>query len=234
MKVVEVEIFPSFIPANRSDHPQQFSMNTNEYTEVVDQVFTWTLEDISKQVEKFRACKAVESAKFSINLPEQIIRKEFAFEAFLYQLEQAKLPVSIINVEVAEKAYLQYKNSVDSFLARIHELGVRIVIDQYGMEYESISRLIQNGIGAVKFDRCFATSIEHNRKLENLLKTRIHALQMKGIEVLVEGIQSKQHDSIFASMGVKKMQGDYIFKPEPPDKLLDDLNALANSKTIHN
>ena len=88
-------------------------------------------------------------------------------------------------VEVTESANPD-PDSVSSALLRLHALGIRLAVDDFGVGYSSLSRLLRTPVDAVKIDQSFIHGIgeKDGRTLVRAIVSMAHALRL---DVTAEG-----------------------------------------------
>ena len=81
---------------------------------------------------------------------------------------------------------------LDTFL-RIQELGVRIVFDDFGTGYASLSYLKKFPLDGLKIDRSFVLELLANPDDAAIVSSTIGLSKQLGLSVIAEGIENRRH-----------------------------------------
>ena len=104
-------------------------------------------------------------------------------------------------------------------LNELHALGVRLAVDDFGVGYSSLSSLKKLPISAIKIDRSF---IQHMAVDENdlfIVRSVIDLSHNLGVEVVGEGVETKEVSDMLGLLGCDYVQGYYRSAPTNPDKI---------------
>lgn len=146
----------------------------------------------------------------SLKLPEQLADL----------LNNNKLAAKRLTLEVTESALMgELVTSLD-ILTRLRLKGIRLSIDDFGTGYSSLSQLHRVPFTELKIDRSFVRNLSTDNEARAIIKTCIllgHELNMR---VVAEGVEHEVDFELLQQMGCDIVQGYYIARPMPTDKLL--------------
>lgn len=131
-----------------------------------------------------------------------------------------------ISLELTETAADIDPSIVDANVRRLHNLGIRFALDDYGTGYSNIKRVTSLPFDQVKLDKSFVDEIEDS-KMWIVMQDTISMLKEMGKEVLVEGVESEEIAQKFIELncdllqGCEFMQGFYFCKPLPEKAFID-------------
>ncbi len=116
---------------------------------------------------------------------------------------------------------------------RINDIAksYRVYIDDFGTGYANISYLKHLDIYGVKFDKSFVDNITTSPKDKSLLKGLLDISKSLGLEVVAEGVETKEQAILLKELGVDKVQGFYFYKPKPLKDILQFLELKDTSKS---
>jgi EAL domain-containing protein (putative c-di-GMP-specific phosphodiesterase class I) len=100
-------------------------------------------------------------------------------------------------------------------LNELTESGIRISLDDFGTGYSSLSYLKLLPIHKLKIDRSFIRDITENNNDKAIVATIISMAQHLNMDVIAEGIETKEQLDILMDNDCKKIQGYYYSKPLP-------------------
>ncbi|MDM9626979.1 EAL domain-containing protein [Rhizobium sp. S152] len=146
-------------------------------------------------------------------------------------LDETGLPPQRLELEVTEAAFMRDRNGVIATLMRLHKLGVRIVMDDFGTGFCSLSNLRALPFDKIKVDRSFTGVLEHDAAARSIVRAIIGLGHSLGIQVVTEGVETELQRQIVVEEGCGQMQGLLFGKPdiEPSVKLA----ARANFLSVH-
>jgi EAL domain-containing protein (putative c-di-GMP-specific phosphodiesterase class I) len=125
------------------------------------------------------------------------------------------LTPSLLELEVTEDILLLDEQRVlDTFL-RIQKLGVRIVFDDFGTGYASLSYLKKFPLDGLKIDRSFVLDLLADSDDAAIVSSTIGLSRQLGLSVIAEGIETRAAADLLASMGCEEGQGYFFGRPMP-------------------
>ncbi len=151
--------------------------------------------------------------------------------AYLLDLIAAyEVPAKYIKCEITESAYAEEGGKVNETVAQLQDAGFLVMMDDFGSGYSSLNTLRSMPIDVLKIDMKFLEmSVEEEQKGIGILESVVNMARQLGIPIIVEGVETQQHENLLQSMGCRYTQGYYYYKPMPIDKfeaLLSDERRL--------
>lgn len=145
-------------------------------------------------------------------------------------LEQTGLPADKLVLEVTESIFALGRESILPQLQELYDLGVALVLDDFGIGYSSLSALSELPIHALKIDRSFiwsATDALPLRAQRNqaLIRAMVSAGQALDLLMVVEGIETEAQRELARSMRCPLGQGYHFQRP------LDEQDVAAFLRT---
>jgi diguanylate cyclase (GGDEF)-like protein len=118
-----------------------------------------------------------------------------------------------LELEITESAIMSDPEQAAVVLNELHVLGVRLAVDDFGVGYSSLSSLKKLPISAIKIDRSF---IQHMAIDENdlfIVRSVIDLSHNLGVEVVGEGVETKEVSDMLGLLGCDYIQGFYRSAP---------------------
>ena len=183
--------------------------------------------DITKiMIEKtIKMAKQHPALRFSINLSmKDIVNNEVTdtlFKLFDADLETAKR----IDIELLETELITLDDKrINSFIAKLHKYGSKVLIDDFGTGYSNFSYLSSLDADMIKVDASIIREITSAPRKLHILRT-IHSftsgLQMKNV---AEFVETKEVALLLQKEGIEYAQGYLFSKPSPQP--LDDNRVI--------
>lgn len=136
---------------------------------------------------------------------------------------------SLIMFEVTETAYIQEIDSAHLFIQKLHQLGYRISMDDFGSGYSSLKALQSMPFDEIKFDGAFLRGKAGKRETDILLQI-ICLIKKFGIPIVCEGAETVEHIELLEQSMCDVIQGYYYYKPFPLEELESRQMQVLNAK----
>jgi len=119
---------------------------------------------------------------------------------------------SQINLEVTETASTFSQKNMIQNIEDLHNRGFNFSLDDFGTGYSNMVRISSLPLHIVKLDRSF-TKTEGNEALLTILKKTIDMIKRMDMQIVAEGIETKEMLNTFEEFGCDYIQGYYFSKP---------------------
>ena len=151
---------------------------------------------------------------FSVQVPAECLQKA-SFMAFVKKLSRDysvnpqnltfELDASSISIGDAKQ-----EESIKAY----KEMGIKIAIDNYGVDNASLMKLQDIEADFIKIDRSFIDKICENRKTYEIVKNIIKMAEDLHVGVVAKGVDSAQQRDVLLEMKCFYMQGRLFGEPE--------------------
>jgi diguanylate cyclase (GGDEF)-like protein/PAS domain S-box-containing protein len=128
-------------------------------------------------------------------------------------LAETGLPSTALTVEVNERILVEEDGLIADRLAELHQMGVRLAIDDFGIGYASLAYLRQLPLDIIKIDPSFVAGLGHDDTLTLLTRTVVQVGRELGLRVIAEGIEQPRQLSALREMGCDYGQGFLVARP---------------------
>ncbi|HEY7396916.1 MAG TPA: EAL domain-containing protein [Gaiellaceae bacterium] len=201
-----------------------------EETGLIVPIGKWVIEQAcGKAVELQKRFPLPEPLRMSVNLSVKQLQADAIVEDIRGVLEATGLAPSSLVLEVTETVMLADADVAAERLHRLKALGVRIAMDDFGTGYSSLSYLSRLPVDIIKMDRSFlGGGID-----DNGLAAAIMAIgERLGLEVVAEGIESRDQIDSLQSLGFGLGQGFLFGRPMPQGPLNEYLSGQGESISV--
>jgi diguanylate cyclase (GGDEF)-like protein/PAS domain S-box-containing protein len=197
-----------------------------EETGLIIQIGDWVLRESCRQMQRWnRQFRSEKPFIISVNLS----CKQFAQPDLIQQVAQilaeTRLDPRCLKLEITESVVMENIETVTEMLRQLRKLGVRLSIDDFGTGYSSLSYLHRFPIDTLKIDRSFVIRMVENDENIEIVRTIVMLAQTLGMDVVAEGVETKEQLSLLRKLGCENGQGYFFSKPltvSDADKLLGD------------
>jgi diguanylate cyclase (GGDEF)-like protein/PAS domain S-box-containing protein len=181
-----------------------------------DRIAAWVLQTACRQAREWE--QAGHKVRVSINLSPSQLRSDLA-ASVADMLGATGLTPSLLELEVTEDILLVDEDGVLDTFRRIQKLGARIVFDDFGTGYGSLSYLKKFPLDGLKIDRSFVLGLLADSDDAAIVGSTIGLSKQLGLSVIAEGIENRATADLLASMGCEQGQGYFFGRPMPAGAL---------------
>ena len=204
----------------RWDHPERGLLLPSEFlpdaerTGAIVDIGTWALEQACLQMAQWHR-GAGESLKLDVN----VSAREFAEPAFPTQVQriisQSGLAPGAVWLEVTEETLAANRDASGHALRQLHEIGVRLVVDDFGTGASSLVSLKQFPFDAIKIDRAFVADLGADREGNAICSAIVELAHSLRLCAIAEGVETLEQYAAFRALGCELGQG-HLFGPARP------------------
>jgi len=200
-------------------HPVRGLVSPAEFMPVVnaspisDRIAQWVLETACSQAAAWE--RAGRKLRIGVNLSPSQLQSGDLVDSVAHTLARTGLTPTSLELEVTEDILLHDEQAVlDTFL-KIQEFGVRIVFDDFGTGYASLSYLKKFPLDGLKIDRSFVLSLLTSPDDTAIVSSTVGLSKQLGLSVIAEGIEDRATADLLAKMGCEEGQGYFFGRPMP-------------------
>ena len=128
-------------------------------------------------------------------------------------LQKYRVPPSLIEIEITETTSQANQFLSVSVIKKLKDIGIRVLMDDFGVGYSGIENLRNIPFDAIKIDKSFTDLITTDEKTRSIVKLLADLGHLNDIEVIIEGVDNKEQVDILRKMRVDTIQGFYYAKP---------------------
>lgn len=154
----------------------------------------------------------------------QCLQRNF-IETVDHITQKYKVPSSYICFEITETASNCSPAIFSENLQILKSRGYRLALDDFGTGYANLQRMITSDFDLVKFDKEMTQRTCADSKLQELFEKLLLMFHTLGIQVVAEGVETKEQFDFLKSIGNDYIQGFYFspaIKPEEFVRFLED------------
>lgn len=185
---------------------------------IIVEISAWVLREACRHAAAIRESGHPEF-RIAVNLSARDLYEGAFVEALAGTLEEFGLPAHALDIEVTEHVLLS-----DTAVRNLNELramGVRVVIDDFGIGYSSLEYIKRLPVGAVKIDKSFVRDVTRNPYDQAIVKAIATLGTTLGVSVIAEGIETEAQYDFVAALRCDQAQGFYFSRPIPFEQLVE-------------
>jgi diguanylate cyclase (GGDEF)-like protein len=113
-------------------------------------------------------------------------------------------------IELSERLVLDEDPMIPRNLRRLEEIGVRVLLDDFGSGQTTLAHLRRLPLVGLKLDRSFLVNIDDVAEDEIIVRSIVSMAHELGIYVVAEGVETDDHVAVTNRTGIDLLQG-YLF-----------------------
>ncbi|MBG9735475.1 hypothetical protein ABD86_23880 [Paenibacillus alvei] len=184
-----------------------------EDTGMISEIGNWVIREACRQMKEWHDAGGP-LIPVSVNLSTQQFHHSNLTEQVRVVLHETGLPSQYLELEITESMMMDAGIST-TILHELNKLGIRISLDDFGTGYSSLSYLKTFPIHKLKIDKSFIADISSNENDKAIVATIISMAQHLKLDVIAEGIETKEQLDILTEKECREIQGYYFSKPLP-------------------
>lgn len=200
-------------------HPLRGLVSPAEFMPVVntspisERIAEWVLQTACAKGAAWE--RAGHKLRIGVNLsPSQLESGDLAISVAQVLAGTGLSPTSL-ELEVTEDILLHDEQGALNTFLEIQELGVRLVFDDFGTGFASLSYLKKFPLDGLKIDRSFVLGLLTDADDAAIVSSTIGLSKQLGLSVIAEGIEDRATADFLVRMGCEEGQGYFFGRPMP-------------------
>jgi len=187
-----------------------------EKTGLILPIGEWVLKTACYQIKKWQSMN-LQVFPVAVNISGLQFQKQEVNKVIEKLIIETQIDPSYLELEFTESVFIEQTDKIIADMEAVKKLGVKLAIDDFGTYYSSLSYLKRFSVDKIKIDQSFVKGIEKNeddRALIIAIITIAHGLKL---QVIAEGVETKEQLTFLEQQGVDELQGYYLEKPMSTD-----------------
>ncbi len=175
---------------------------------------TWTVEHACRQMASWQ-----EHAGATLKLNLNLSARQFADPALPAQVKriisETGLAPGAVWLEITETTLFHDREASELTMGRLHELGVRMVIDDFGTGASSLASLKHFPLDAIKIASTFVADLGRDRDSDAICSAIVELAHSLGLCAIAEGVETLEQFAALRALDCELAQG-HLFGPARP------------------
>ncbi|MFA6937143.1 MAG: EAL domain-containing protein [Treponema sp.] len=172
----------------------------------------YVLNQVCKKISEWQK-KGYGTVRVSVNFSKLHFSEPDVSERILNVINSWHIPHELVEIEFTETSFLNEKENLKKTIDDLKKQNIISSIDDFGTGYSSISLLHDLNFSVLKFDKSFIDSVVPETKAELVVKDIIRMAKDLNMQVVAEGVETKEKLKLVESLGGDIIQGFYFDKP---------------------
>jgi diguanylate cyclase (GGDEF)-like protein/PAS domain S-box-containing protein len=168
--------------------------------------------------------------RLAINVSPRQFRNGHFIRTVQQVLKETGFDPHCLDLEITETMLMEHNGSTLDAMRELSAMGVQFSIDDFGTGYSSLGYLKHLPIRRLKIDRSFVCDVLNDTNDAAIVSAIISMAHNLGLQVIAEGVETRQQLEFLRNRGCDAMQGYYYSQPVPAPDLA---RLLAHDMTSH-
>lgn len=191
-----------------------------EEEKIIKYVDLFIFEEVCKTLDKWNRI-GYQLMTISLNFSRITLMEEDLVNTILNIKDKYNFPLNLIEIEVTESVGEIERELLEDICLDLRSIGFRISLDDFGTQYTSMSILTMIDIDILKLDRSLVRDLVESNKSRILIKHIIDICKDMNINIVAEGVETKEQLGILRELNCDYIQGYLLSKPIPLNKFED-------------
>ena len=203
-----------------------------EKSGLVTQLTQWLISKVCQQINDWQEA-GLNVVPVAINIAGNDLDQEFFHEHLVNSLVEYKIEPNMLELELTESARSLDHAKALATTRYLANWGFCITLDDFGIGYSGLSKLISYPVQKVKIDRQFIKGIHKDQRKAKMVEAIISMCKVCQVDILAEGVEEFEEVDRLLLLGCNVFQG-YVFS-KPLDKTrCSELLRVKNVFTFNN
>ena len=151
----------------------------------------------------------------SVNVSRAHFAEDNLAEHICSIVDKYKVPHEYIELELTESAFFDDKEVLLTTVRKLKGFGFKVSMDDFGAGYSSLNSLKELPLDIIKLDAEFFRSVDDIERSNLIVGQTISLAKKLGMEIVAEGIETREQVDFLAKQDCDLIQGFYFSKPLP-------------------
>lgn len=207
----------------RWNHPEWGLISPHAFIPIAEEnglisaIDEWVFKEVCRRIKDWRD-RGLNVVPISIN----VSTTDFWNSNFLHEVtamvESYDISQKDIEFEITESMVLSKCEQVTYSINKLKELGFKIILDDFGKGYSTLSYLTQFPFDVIKIDKSFVQNMLNGKGNIHLVKSIIYIARGLNIRIIAEGVETLEQLRILQQEQCHEIQGYLFSRPVPIEK----------------
>lgn len=183
-----------------------------EKTEAMRLLGDWVLQNAAETAKRWHHTYA-KDFYVSINISDE----QFAFgnlcETIARVMETQKLPPQFLRLEITETVLMADVLGGMAQLEELKRMQLRLLIDDFGTGFSSLSHLASIPAETIKIDRSFVHGLNTGSRNYEIVRAMLALTHNLNLEAVAEGVETRHQKDLLTDLGCEYGQGFFWSEP---------------------
>ncbi len=206
-------------------HPEKGLISPADFIPIAEEsslilpVGKWVMNEACRQIHEWERL-GFTLDHIAINVSSRQFKQQDFVEEVSAAIIQHGITANQLTIELTESIVADDIDDTVNKMNALKALGIKISIDDFGTGYSSLSYLKQLPLDQLKIDQSFVRDINIDSGGNIIVETIINMANNLGLNVIAEGVETKEQAHFLKEKGCKNYQGYYYGRPMPAEEFI--------------
>jgi diguanylate cyclase len=216
----------------RWNHPEQGRLLPKEFIQVAERsglITPLTTFAIERALADWPLDPPNRPPSISVNLSPRSLQDTTFPARIKRMLTERRVDPRTMALEITENLIMADPEGSRRCLSELHDMGIRLVVDDFGIGYSSLSYLRRLPVDELKIDQSFVIGLAQGED-DALVRSIIDLAHNLRLNVVAEGVETEEVRDHLLALGCDAAQGHFISRPAPAADIaafIAQTNAIA-------
>lgn len=211
-------------------HPQRGFLGADQIIPIAEKsglilpIGEWVLNTACKQAKTWQE-QGITFIPIAINISILQTKSTSIYKLVKEALETHQIKPECLELELTETSYVEITSNILEDMRLLKEMGVKLVVDDFGVGYSGLGYLRSLPISKLKIDRSFIKDVLSDADDRAITLAVIAIAHQLDLQVIAEGVETIAHFEFLRLHHVDAAQGNYLCKPLDADQCASFLKS---------
>lgn len=196
---------------------------------LLERLDRWVLEHACAAAREWQV-RGMPPVTIAINVSARSFQRDDFADVVGDVLARTGLDPTCLEIEIVESIAFEQPERAVTSLERLRELGVCVMLDDFGTGFSSLKHLRQLPFDGIKIDRSFVIDVLVDPRDAAIVRAMLALAHSLGLDVVAEGIETAAQLAWFQSAGCDRLQGFHFHRPMSREAVAELLgNRVAHA-----
>lgn len=194
----------------------------SERTKLILPITDWVIKQSCQKLAQWKAI-GIEGLIVSVNLTFISFenRGDELTAYIVSSIREAEIDPSCLKLEITESTLMHDSDEIIKVFHDLKSIGVKLALDDFGTGYSSFGYMKDLPLDIMKLDRSLISDILVSEKEQMIVSSMITIIHGLGLEVVIEGVETKEQYERLIQFGCDYIQGFLFSRPLPADEFVN-------------
>jgi diguanylate cyclase (GGDEF)-like protein/PAS domain S-box-containing protein len=202
-----------------------------EETGLILPIGQWVLETACAQLKVWEQDIRTRNLVLAVNVSAKQFRQLDFVAQVQATMQRHAIDPKKLKLELTESMLLENIEEIITTMSVLKATGIQFSLDDFGTGYSSLQYLKRLPLDQLKIDKSFVSDLATNSSDKAIVHTIIAMADSLNMDVIAEGVETKEQRKILLDIGCKHFQGYLFGKPTAIEEFESLLKIVDRTQT---